>query len=330
MVKVNTVTGEVTAEELAIFLSKQESVFGATDLEPLYDTMTAKILEAFATYQQNGRGWMLKEVLRADIILSRLRALRGSSHTELPKALAKRKALINMENDDEECFKWAVTMALNPADKNPQRFTKLLRKQAKELCWNGVKFPTPYSERVFRKFEENNDISLRVFGHQPKNNGGVTIIPLYAPRERREKVVRLFFLNSEDETASHYCVVKNMPALFSSQVSKRKEKQDVCDFCLCPFGAQRLLDAHTEYCSNHDAVNTVMPAPGRNTLKFKNIQNTVECPIKIYADFESFLKPIDEVRGETRLHQRHVPSAFCLYVVSRVEGFSMDPITHVC
>ena len=199
-----------------------------------------------------------------------------------------------MANDDEECFKWAVTRALNPVER---------------------------TRSVFRKFEENNDISLRVFGHQSENNGGVIIIPLYAPRERREKVVRLFFLNGEDGTASHYCLVKNMSALVSSQVSKRKAKKYVCDFCLCPFGAQRLLDAHTEYCSKHYAVNTVMPVPGRNTLKFKNIQNTVECPIKIYADFESFLKPIDEVRGVTRLHQRHVPSAFCLYVVSRVQGF---------
>ena len=116
MVKVNPVTGEVTAEERAVFLSKQESIFEATDVEPLYDTMTAKILEAFATYQQNGRGWMLKEVLRVDITLGRLRPLRGSSHMELPKAHAKKKALINMANDDEECFKWAATRALNPVD----------------------------------------------------------------------------------------------------------------------------------------------------------------------------------------------------------------------
>ena len=228
-----------------------------------------------------------------------------------------------MANDDEECFKWAVTRALNPVDKNPQRVTKLLRKQADGVCWDGVKFPTPCSERAFRKFEENNGISLRVFGHQPDPSGKrVTIIPLYAPKERREKVVRLFFLKSEDGTTSHYCVVKNMSALVRSQVSKKKAKKYVCDFCLCPFGAQRLLDAHTEYCSKHDAVKTVMPVRGRNTLKFKNLQNAIECPIKIYADFESFLKPIDEVRGVTRLHQRHVPSAFCLYVVSRVEGFS--------
>ena len=55
----------------------------------------------------------------------------------------------------------------------------------------------------------------------------------------------------------------------------------------------------------------------------------MECPIKIYADTESFLTTIDETRGETKLYQRHVMSTFCLYVVSRVKGFSMDPVTYV-
>ena len=36
------------------------------------------------------------------------------------------------------------------------------------------------------------------------------------------------------------------------------------------------------------------------------------------------------MHGKTKLYQQHVPSAFCIYVVSRVEGFSMDPITYIC
>ena len=95
------------------------------------------------------------------------------------------------------------------------------------------------------------------------------------------------------------------------------------------FGTQKILDKHTESCSKHNAVNTIFSKPGENVLKFKNIQNRVECPIKIYTDFESFLKSINETHGETDLYERHVPSAFCFYVVSRVEGFSMDAVTYV-
>ena len=215
-----------------------------------------------------------------------------------------------------------------PRGQGPQRVTKELRKQSEELDWDGIEFPTPCLERVFKKFERNNNVSLLVFGHEDTVNS-TYIISLYVPTERREKVVRLFFLKNEDGTESHYCVVKNMPALVSLQASKKKEKKYVCDFCLNMFGSQELSDDHTEYCSKHDAVNTVMPKPASNILKFKNVENSVECPVKIYADFESFLEPMDRKHGETRLYQRHVPSAFCFYVVSRVEGFSMDTVTCV-
>ena len=142
-------------------------------------------------------------------------------------------------------------------------------------------------------------------------------------------MVRLFFFKNEDGTASHYCVVRGMSALIGAQVSARKGRKYVCDFCLNYFGSHDLLDEHTKYCSKHDAVNVIMPKPERSILKFKNIQNSVECPVKIYADFETFLEPIDRKHGETKLHHRHVPSAFCFYVVSRVEGFHMDPVTYV-
>ena len=99
--------------------------------------------------------------------------------------------------------------ALNPLEKNPQGVTKELRKQSKELDWSGIEFPTPCLERVFKKFEKNNNVTLLVFGHESVMNN-MYIIPLYVPTERREKVVRLFFLKDLDEDVSHYCVVKDM------------------------------------------------------------------------------------------------------------------------
>lgn len=156
-------------------------------------------------------------------------------------------------------------------------------------------------------------------------------IPLYVPTERYEKTIRLFLLKGNSGSNNHYCVIKgdSMSRLISSQVSKKEHKKFVCDFCLCSFGSQDLLDRHTEYCSKHDAVNTIFPKPRENILKFKNIQNCIECPIKVYCDFESFLTHINKMHGKTRLYQKDTPSAFCLYVVSRVKGFSMDPIVYV-
>ena len=45
----------------------------------------------------------------------------GSSYIPLPKFLAAKKTIIHLKNEDDECFKWAITRALNSVDKNSER-----------------------------------------------------------------------------------------------------------------------------------------------------------------------------------------------------------------
>ena len=46
-----------------------------------------------------------------------------------------------MKNEDDECFKWRITRALNPVKKNSERVTSLLREQSEALNWEGTEFP---------------------------------------------------------------------------------------------------------------------------------------------------------------------------------------------
>ena len=50
-------------------------------------------------------------VLFLDVNCHRLNLTRGGSYIPLPDWLAKKKAIINPQNGDEECFKWAVIAA---------------------------------------------------------------------------------------------------------------------------------------------------------------------------------------------------------------------------
>ena len=54
------------------------------------------------------------------------------SYRRIPEKLWYKKALANMENYSEQCFKWAVTRALNPTKVNTQWITKELSEQAKQ------------------------------------------------------------------------------------------------------------------------------------------------------------------------------------------------------
>ena len=289
--------------------------------------MVSKIIELFSNFLKNGSGWRLKRVVKLIITKSRQNPNRGSFHITLPKKIKDRKALINMENKDNECFKWAVTRALNFVSKNPQRITKELKKQANDLNCDGIEFPTPCTAKQFKIFEKKNNVSINVFGHEKDE-----IFPLYVSESRHERVVRLFF-QKEGETErgynTHYCVVKSMSRLTSSQGRNHHARVWVCDFCLNSFSKEDVLNKHKLSCSQHDCVHTIFPEPGKNTLRFKNYERGVECPIKIYADFESILEPMYDTKGNTKLYQRHVPSAFCFYVASRIPGFEMAPVTYV-
>ena len=112
---------------------------------------------------------------------------------------------------------------------------------------------------------------------------------------------------------------------------KKHGKKYVCDRCLCLFWRHDSLDKHFQYCSEHDAAKTLILVRGiSDGLRFKNIHHQLPVPIMFTADFESFTKPIDITHGETKLYQRQEPSAFSLYTISRVEGFTLDIITHIC
>ena len=72
------------------------------------------------------------------------------------------ESVINIKNNDNLCFKWSVTRALNPVEKNSERITKELKEQSVKLNWNGLTFPVKLNKiGIFEK--KNPKISVNVF-----------------------------------------------------------------------------------------------------------------------------------------------------------------------
>ena len=142
----------------------------------------------------------------------------------------------------------------------------------------------------------------------------------------------MFFYKNEDGTKWHYNPIVSLRGLVSSQVKtiiRVVVYSCICGYCLNYFGTQELLDKHEECCSQYKAVNTTMPTEGKDdTMVFKNFQNCIECPIKFYFDRQSILIPINEMRGNTKLYQRHRMSAFYIYPVLRIgdDSVKIDPV----
>ncbi len=127
-----------------------------------YAEMRDKMLESLAKFQRNGSGWQLKEIIVLNINIAKFDPMEGSGYSDLPAYLKRKKAIINMKNEDEKCFRWAVTRALNPVDKNAERLTKELEEQSEKYNWKGITFPTKVKD--IHIWETNNNININLFG----------------------------------------------------------------------------------------------------------------------------------------------------------------------
>ena len=103
--------------------------------------MKETVLENLAKFQSQGSNWRFRSVLSLDLHTVKYEPLGGSSYISLPAFLPANKAIINLRNEDDECFKWAITRALNPVLKNSERIDRKFREILKALNGEGLKFP---------------------------------------------------------------------------------------------------------------------------------------------------------------------------------------------
>ena len=297
MGRTNPETGKDTFT-IAHFSSKTHSMI-SEDVKNEYPAMKEKMLESLAKYQKLGSGWRLQSVEMLEIFITKFKPLNGKSYKPFPKVIVKKKAIINMENKDNQCGKWAITRALNPVDRDSERITKILKTQAEKYNWNGIEFPMKLKD--IHKFEKNNNVNVNVFSFDDETK---KVYTLRLSKTDHEKTVNLFLYNE------HYGVVKNLSRLVSSQVSKRDNI--ICTRCLNHFRTPESLKRHLELCQNHDHQHHVYPNKDNKYVFFKQHQKMHRVPFVVYADFECFVEPTDNKIGKgTVQYQKHTPSGFC-------------------
>ena len=310
--KENPATGNIDIN-IWYFPSNVEIVTEATDLSELYDQMTDKIFESIQNFQNRGSGWQFDRVEHLDININPYNPLSASSYIKLPGKLYEKKAIINVKNEnDNECFKWAVTSAVFPAERDGERLSKQMRKDSEKFDWTGIEFPV--SLKQIDKFENNNPYAINVLGYE-----GV-VYPLRISKKNNQVINLLLIANEE---TNHFCWIKNMSRLLSKQGGDHNGKRHFCYRCLNSFHSVKSLEKHKEYCQNNEEVKIEMPMIkddkgkflGPAYIFFKNYYRNQRVPFVVYADFECFTEKIDTCQPDdgksfTNRYQKHKPSGF--------------------
>ena len=289
------------------FHSDIEINLEGTDEVDIYVLMSERVLEKIARLingnGSGGTGWVFEAVIKLELHTAIYNPLRGETWIPLPEELANKKAINNMKNEDNKCFLWCVLRALNPPKNNhPERVDKNLKSKENTLNMEGIEYPV--SLRDIDKFEkQNQSICIIVFGYDGKN-----VYPLRNSNNvDREHKIRLMLI--EENGVNHYCLIKNISVLLSSQISKHKCKTYFCDRCLNPFNCEESLNKHLEYCGKHKAVKIKMPSKG-SILKFINYHRGERVPFVIYFDTESLTEKIESCEpypeiSYTKKYQKH-------------------------
>ena len=86
---------------------------------------------------------------------------RGGSYIDSRKWLKDKKSIINLKNNDNKCFQYAVTLALNldKIKKNPQRVSKIKPFIEKYNC-KDIDFPS--TSKDWKKIESNIEVALNI------------------------------------------------------------------------------------------------------------------------------------------------------------------------
>ena len=101
-------------------------VLNEHDMETLNHALNQFVDEVrgeIEAWSERGSGWVVDEILEAFINVARYQPLRGGSYIPLFKKPKKKKTVLNIQNRDNMCLRWAIRSALFPAPRgrNPQR-----------------------------------------------------------------------------------------------------------------------------------------------------------------------------------------------------------------
>ena len=309
---------EPRMERFAFHSKGFKLILEGTDENETYDEMTEEIMEEMLkTEMAVGSGWVFVKVEKLVLHTTRWDSVNAGSYIELPPELKNKKAIINMKNQDDKCFMWCVLRALNPKDNHPERIDNDLKSKVDILNMQGIQYPVSF--RGIDRFESQNpEISITVLGYNKDERVNTLKVSKYTGC--KHDIVLLLIKDGEK---SHYCFVKNTSALLASQINNHKGTSNICLNCINGFVSKESLKKHKEYCYNNECVNINMPPP--NTfLKFKNFSFSERAPFVVYADFESFIKPMDSCDPDpnhsyTKKYQKHKPSGFSYYIKSLYE-----------
>ena len=180
---------------------------------------------------------------------------RSGSYTETPEWIQNKGATINCQNDDDKCFQYAITIALNYDEigNHHQRVNKV-NPFVDQYNQKDINFPSHVGD--WKKFELNNkSIALNVL-YVPEDEK--TIRHAYKSKYNLTRENQVILLMISDGEKWHYLRVRSLSALLKVITSKCKG-DSYCLNCFHSYRTKEALEKHVKVCEDKNYCYIEMP-----------------------------------------------------------------------
>ena len=185
-----------------------------------YNCQKNQILNIVAQWISEGSGWTIESVDSHYLNIVQYEPIKGSSYIELPTELrSNMKGLINIKNEDNQCFRWCHIRHLNPQEVHSERIKKSDRQYIDKLNYSGIEFPV--TTKQYNKIEKQNKININVFAYENKKP-----FPIYTSTEKFEDRMELLFITENEN--KHYVLIKDFDRFMFNQTNIRIKNTSAC------------------------------------------------------------------------------------------------------
>ena len=233
-------TEDKAVTKTAFFNSRAIVILNKDDVSETLQNASNQIINKIGNWLSEGSGWSIFSVDGHYVNLVQYTPLHGSTYIALPEELRNaKKGLINIKNKDNECFRWChLAKVYSEKVKSNRERISHYKKYVDTLNYDGIKFPV--SIKQIPKIEEQNNISINVFGYENKQR-----FPLFVSKKVFETTLDLLLI-MEDEK-QHYVWIKDFNRFMYNQ-SKHQHRKHFCRYCFQCFSSEEILHKHTPNC----------------------------------------------------------------------------------
>jgi hypothetical protein len=174
----------------------------------------------------SGSGWAIYRYNKMYSILHTINTRRAGSYIKTPEKYDYPKCgLINIKNEDDECFKHCTSYHQTKQEKHDNRLT-VLSKFNNTYNYKDISYPTSLED--VKQFEINNELCITSYTINKHND----VITHQLGNLKYHKIrINLLLIYDEEHTKSHFIYIKTVERLLNISTTSLYKDKNCCPYC---------------------------------------------------------------------------------------------------